>query len=105
MKQKPVLFILLIFLSAIIYVNSVGFASEPDALIIAKPFGPSVEVPDPAKGYNGWYMNEAGVTETLFALDFDMNLKPWLAESFKNISPLQDERSQGTEGWCNGRRS
>lgn len=88
MKQKPVLFILLIFSSVIIYVNSVGFASEPDELVIVKPFGPSVKVPDPAKGYNGWYMNEAGVTETLLALDFDMNLKPWLAESFKNISPL-----------------
>ena len=71
-----------------ICVASDGFSSGPDELIFAKPFGPSVKVPDPAKGYNGWHTSEAGVTETLFVLDFEMNLKPWLAESFKNISPL-----------------
>lgn len=64
------------------------FASGSDELIIAKPFGPSVKGPDPAKGSNGWYTNEAGVTETLFVLDFEMNLKPHLVTAFKNISPL-----------------
>ncbi len=57
-------------------------------LIIAMPFGPSVKNVDPAQGYNGWYTNEAGVTETLFVLDFNLNLAPWLAESYKNITPL-----------------
>lgn len=68
---------------------TVAFASEQ--LTIAKPFGPSVAVPDPAKGSNGWYTNEAGVTETLFVLDPEMNLKPCLAASFQNISPLSWE--------------
>jgi peptide/nickel transport system substrate-binding protein len=68
--------------------GSPAVASGSKELIIAKPFGPSVENPDPGKGSNGWYTSEAGVTETLFVLDFDMNLQPWLAGSFKNISPL-----------------
>jgi peptide/nickel transport system substrate-binding protein len=88
MRQKPVLFVLPIFLLTIICASSGVFASGPDELVIGKPFGPSVKVPDPAKGSNGWYTSEAGVTETLFVLGFDMNLKPWLAETFKNISPL-----------------
>ena len=66
-------------------------ASPPDQLVLAKPFGPTVSFPDPAKGSNGWYTNEAGVTETLLVLDFDMNLKPWLADSYKNIGPLSWE--------------
>lgn len=64
------------------------FASGSDKLIIGKPFGPSAKGPDPAKGSNGWYTNEAGVTETLFVLDFEMNLKPWLAAASKSTSPL-----------------
>ncbi len=61
--------------------------SIPDELVVAKPFGPSVRLPDPAKGSNGWYTSEVGVTETLFVLDFNMHLQPWLADSYRNISP------------------
>ncbi|GAB6906509.1 ABC transporter substrate-binding protein [Desulfosarcina cetonica] len=57
-------------------------------LAIATPFGPSVAVPDPARGSNGWYTSEAGVTQTLFVLDLDMGLKPWLAKSVRPIDPL-----------------
>ncbi|MBT4485790.1 MAG: ABC transporter substrate-binding protein [Candidatus Latescibacteria bacterium] len=56
-------------------------------LIVAKPFGPSIKAPDPARGYNGWYTSEAGITETLFTLDYEMNLKPLLAESFTHTAP------------------
>ena len=62
-------------------------ASDSDRLVIAKPFGPSIKGFDPAVGSNGWYTNEAGVTETLFVLDLDMNLKPWLVTEYRNISP------------------
>ncbi|WDP90866.1 MAG: ABC transporter substrate-binding protein [Desulfobacter sp.] len=58
-----------------------------DSFTIAKPFGPTSSSLDPARGSNGWYASEAGITETLFALDFDMSLKPWLARGFKNLSP------------------
>ncbi len=88
MKHRFALLVLSVCLLVIISSGSDIFASEPDELIIVKPFGSSAKVPDPAKGSDGWYMSEAGMTETLFVLDFDMNLKPWLAESFKNISPL-----------------
>ncbi len=88
MNQRSVLFILPILILTTVYAASGVFASGPDELIIGKPFGPSVSLPDPAKGHNGWYTNEAGVTETLFVLDFNMNLSPWLTESFKSISPL-----------------
>ncbi|WP_020587191.1 ABC transporter substrate-binding protein [Desulfobacter curvatus] len=66
-----------------------AFATEP--FTIAKPFGPSGTDLDPAKGSNGWYASEAGITETLFALDFNMNLIPWLARGFNNLSPVSWE--------------
>ena len=64
----------------------VALAAEP--FTIAKPFGPTGKSLDPAKGSNGWYASEAGITETLFALDFNMVLTPWLAKGFKNLSPV-----------------
>ncbi len=65
-----------------------GFAAGADQMVIATPFGPSTAVPDPARGSNGWYTSEAGATETLFTLDFDMNLVPWLVRNYRRISPL-----------------
>lgn len=62
-----------------------------DELIIGKPFGPSVNIPDPAVGSNGWYNSEAGITETLFVLDFDMSLKPWLVENYERKDSTQWE--------------
>jgi peptide/nickel transport system substrate-binding protein len=80
------------FLIPVIVILTVmtGWAAtgQPNQLVIGTAFGPSVAVPDPAKGSNGWYTNEAGVTETLFVHDFDMQLKPWLAESYRNLSPV-----------------
>lgn len=69
--------------------TSLALAADP--FTIAKPYGPSGTDLDPAKGSNGWYASEAGITETLFALDFDMKLIPWLAREFTNVSPLSWE--------------
>ena len=77
--------ILLLFLTACLWASN---ALATDILTIATPFGPATAMPDPAKGSNGWYTSEAGVTETLFILDYDMNLKPWLASKYRQISPL-----------------
>ena len=66
----------------------IGLAADASQITIATPFGPSTAVPDPAKGSNGWYTGEAGVTETLFILDFDMGLTPWLVNVHRQISPL-----------------
>jgi peptide/nickel transport system substrate-binding protein len=64
-----------------------AFAARESRLTIGTAFGPTASVPDPAKGSNGWYLMEAGVFETLFALDFDMELVPCLADTYRNISP------------------
>jgi len=81
--MNKILFLVVLFASFSVYAQDLS-----NELIIAMPFGPSVKVVDPAKGYNGWYTNEAGVTETLFILDFGLNLTPWLTVSYKNQKPL-----------------
>ena len=78
---RAVFFCLILCLAA-----SIALAADP--LIIAKPFGPSGTVLDPAKASNGWYASESGITETLFVIDVNMQLQPWLASGFQNISPL-----------------
>ena len=65
---------------------SLGLTAE--ILTVAKPFGPAGIDFDPAKGSNGWYASEAGITETLFALDGDMKLVSWLATDYVNLSPV-----------------
>ena len=65
---------------------SLALGAEP--FRVAKPFGPSGKSLDPAKASNGWYASEAGIIETLFVLDTNMKLQPWLAESFANVTPL-----------------
>ncbi len=77
-----------LFLAILFTSLSVHAQDLSNKLVIAIPFGPSVKVVDPAKGYNGWYTSEAGVTETLFVLDFNLNLAPWLVELYKNSTPL-----------------
>lgn len=65
---------------------AVALAADP--FLVAKPFGPSDSGFDPAKGSNGWYACESGIIETLFVLDTDMKLRPWLAQGRTNLSPL-----------------
>ena len=75
-------------LTLLMLVLPISAGAAEDGLVIAVPFGPSVAVPDPAKGSNGWYTSEAGVTETLVYLDTDLRLVPWLAKSYRNIDTL-----------------
>ncbi len=77
------LFLVILFTSLSAHARNLS-----NELVIAMPFGPSVKAVDPAKGYNGWYTNEAGVTETLFILDFNLKLAPLLVKSYKNRTPL-----------------
>ena len=67
--------------------------SGDNKLVAGKPFGPSAALPDPGKGYNGWYLSEAGVTETLFSLNFAMHLQPLLAAASRQVDPLSWEVS------------
>ncbi len=36
---------------------------------------------DPAQDYNGWFVVQSGLGETLFRLDREMEIESWLAES------------------------
>ena len=67
--------------------------SGNNKLVVGKPFGPSAARPDPALHYNGWYLSEAGVTETLFSLNFAMHLQPLLAAASRQVDPLSWEVS------------
>ncbi|MEL6966336.1 MAG: ABC transporter substrate-binding protein [Pseudomonadota bacterium] len=61
--------------------------AQQKSLSIAVTFGPKAEVPDPRAGYNGWMSNQAGVTETLMGIDYDLNLYPRVAKSVEQVGP------------------
>lgn len=54
----------------------------------ASAFGPS-DTLDPANGYVGWYMREAGVYETLFSYSPDMDFQAELATGYEKISDTE----------------
>jgi len=55
-------------------------------MVIAAPFGPKSDIPDPRARQNGWLSNRAGVSETLIGIGYDMTLQPRLATRFENLS-------------------
>ncbi|MDI9395126.1 MAG: ABC transporter substrate-binding protein [Euryarchaeota archaeon] len=46
---------------------------------------------DPANGWTGWYVHQAGIYETLFYYDADMNLMPKLASGYKQLNDAEWE--------------
>ena len=64
-----------------------GAVADDDVLRIAIPFGFDQPNPDPAIGWNGWRTGDAGITETLFWLDEDLQLQPRLAASATAVEP------------------
>ncbi len=58
-------------------------------MVIAAPFGPKSDIPDPRARQNGWMSNRAGVSETLIGLGYDMTLQPRLATTFENLSETE----------------
>ena len=63
-----------------------GVVAEDVRLVM--PFLPGENL-DPAFGYSGWYMSEAGIYETLFTYDKDMNLVPELAAGYEQASDTE----------------
>lgn len=63
--------------------------AQANSLTITTTWGPNAEVPDPRAGYNGWMSNQAGVTETLMGIDYDLNLYPRVAEKIEQTKPTQ----------------
>lgn len=53
-------------------------------------FNPENEEPDvnPHNTYSGWAALRYGVGETLFRYDEQMNVQPWLAQSYKLVDDL-----------------
>ena len=74
-------------LAALLTYSALLSAVQASTLTIATTWGPNAEVPDPRAGYNGWMSNQAGVTETLMGIDYDLNLYPRVAESIEQASP------------------
>ncbi len=82
------------FATVIASVGLLAFGTTPaltqaSSLTIATTWGPADEVPDPRAGYNGWLSNQAGVTETLMGIDYDLNLYPRVAEGIEQAAPTQ----------------
>ena len=72
----------------ILILSSPAFAASGDSGKVLNGdliFGPDENL-DPAYKYTGWYMHEAGIYETLFALDEKMNIIPKLATGFDQVS-------------------
>lgn len=61
--------------------------SEATRLRVSNQFLSSIPIPEPRGQRHGWYMNHAGVSETLMTLDYDLKLTPRLAESIENKAP------------------
>ncbi len=61
--------------------------ADETTIRIAIPFGFDHPNPDPASGWNGWRTSDAGITETLFWLNRDLELEPRLAESATAVEP------------------
>jgi peptide/nickel transport system substrate-binding protein len=79
------IFLLLLTLSSPVFADSSSSGKTLKADLI---FGPDDNL-DPAYKYTGWYMHEAGIYETLYSLDENMNLVPTLATGFDQISDTE----------------
>lgn len=79
------IFLILLPLSLPVFADS-SFAGK--TLKADMIFGPDDNL-DPAYKYTGWYMHEAGIYETLYSLDENMNVVPTLATGFDQISDTE----------------
>ncbi|MFP4655284.1 MAG: ABC transporter substrate-binding protein [Methanohalobium sp.] len=65
--------------------NGTNAQSDKQTLDAAMIFGPSESL-DPAYKWVGWYTRKAGIYETLFSYDENMNLQPELAKSYEQVN-------------------
>lgn len=68
--------------------NQTGIQSQGGTLRYATAFYPT-DTLDPTVKWTGWYMREAGIYETLFSYDENMNLQPELATKYEKISDTE----------------
>ena len=91
LKRQLATLIILASMLFTVFCPGISMGEEDRGLIMGMSWGPANNPPDPARGWDGWYCNEFGLTETLMALDFEQNLFPLLAESCTNVAPTQWE--------------
>lgn len=68
--------------------NQTKPSGQESTLRYAATFGPEGTL-DPAVKWTGWYLREAGVYETLFSYDENMNLQPELATKYEQVSDTE----------------
>lgn len=68
--------------------NQTDASSQGSTLRYAATYGPEGTL-DPAVKWTGWYLREAGICETLFSYDENMNLQPELATKYEQISDTE----------------
>ena len=61
--------------------------SDATRLRVSNQFLSAIAIPEPRGQRHGWYMNHAGVSETLMSLDYELKLTPRLALSIENKAP------------------
>ncbi|NPV62675.1 MAG: ABC transporter substrate-binding protein [Methanotrichaceae archaeon] len=72
---------------ALLLMMSISGAVAEDVRLVM-PFMPGENL-DPAFDYSGWYLRQAGIYETLFAYDENMNLVPELARGYERASDTE----------------
>ena len=76
----------------VICAGCVQSGNDDSTLRVVMNFGPDTSGSlDPANGWEGWYVREAGLYETLFYDDENMELKPELATGYKALSDTEWE--------------
>jgi len=68
--------------------NQTDGLSQGSTLRYAATYGPEGTL-DPAVKWTGWYLREAGIYETLFSYDENMNFRPELATKYEQISDTE----------------
>ncbi|MCK8825590.1 ABC transporter substrate-binding protein [Fuchsiella alkaliacetigena] len=94
MKSSKNLFIILIVISLSFLLIS-GCGQQPtdeidrDDLNVGMVFEPGNL--DPAQSWNGWFVVQSGMGQTLFRLDDNMEVETWLAKDYRQIDELNWE--------------
>lgn len=88
-NSGPILFAALLVLLAVI--TTAGCTQSggvnDSSLSVVMNFGPDTGGSlDPANGWEGWYVREAGIYETLFYGDENMDIKPELATGYEQVN-------------------
>lgn len=65
--------------------GNVGGTDSDSVLRVAQTFGPSNTL-DPAHNWYGWYMRQAGIYQTLFSFDENMEMVPELAVGYEAVN-------------------